>query len=475
MIIGNPPWIAMRYIENRNYQDFLKQQVLSYELLSSDQVHLFTQMESATLFYCRCSDLYLHDVGIISFVMPRSVLTGALHHANFKQLKKPTMKLLKIFDLEDVSPLFNVPSCVLASLKGSKTSYPVLIRKFRGQLPEKNVRLSEASKHLTPEDHQYEPPKIPAIQSDYHDSVKAGAAIYPRCFYFAEFDVHPLLGIDAAKPLVKTSEEVMTDAKEPWKSIRLHGNVESEFIFATLLGGDVVSFGFVNLRPIVLPIKPHLNGYRIFNSDILRNMGFPYIAEWLAKAQSLWETYRTEKSRKRFPRVLDRLDYNGLLSNQNPMKRYIVAYNTAGTNLCSCVIDRNALPPFAIGKTNIKPKGFVAETMTMYYETDNEMEAHYICAVLNSDNVNEAIKPFQTRGLFGERHIMRRPFMLPLPKFIGGDLHVKLAELSKQCHCKVASIEFRRKSAAGARSEARRVLAQEIEKIDELVYELLGL
>jgi len=475
MIVGNPPWIAMRYIENRNYQDFLKQQVLFYELLSESQVHLFTQMESATLFYCRCSDLYLRDAGIISFVMPRSVLTGALHHINFKRLDKPTMKLLKIFDLEDVSPLFNVPSCVVISLKGSKTTYPVLMRKFRGQLPEKNIRLNEASKSLKLEDSQYEPPKIPATKSYYYDLVKAGAAIYPRCFYFVEFDVHPMLGIDVAKPLVRTSEEVMADAKEPWKNMRLHGNVESEFIYATLLGGDVVSFGIVKLRPVVLPIKPHLNKYRILNSDTLRSMGFPCMAEWVEKAQSLWKTNRTEKSKKRFPHVLDRLDYNGLLSNQNPMKRYIVVYNTAGTNLNSCVIDRFALPPFIVGKVNIEPKGFVAETMTMYYETDNETEAHYICAALNSDIVNEAIKPFQTRGLFGERHIMRRPFMLPIPKFNFGDLQVRLSELSKQCHFKVASIRFSKKSAAGARSEARGIITQEIKQINELVSELLGL
>ncbi|MEM2550438.1 MAG: N-6 DNA methylase, partial [Nitrososphaerota archaeon] len=98
VITGNPPWIAMRYVENKNYQDFLKQQVLDYELLESDQVHLFTHMEAATLFFCRSSDLYLKNEGLIAFVMPRSVLTGAFHHVNFKKFEKPKMKLLKIFD-----------------------------------------------------------------------------------------------------------------------------------------------------------------------------------------------------------------------------------------------------------------------------------------------------------------------------------------------------------------------------------------
>jgi SAM-dependent methyltransferase len=137
VVIGNPPWIAMRYIENREYQDFLKQQVLAYELLESAQVHLFTHMEVATLFFCRSSDLYLNDSGLIAFVMPRSVLTGALHHANFKQLRKPKMELIKILDLEGVSPLFNVPSCVLIAVKDGRTRYPVFARRYAGKLPEK--------------------------------------------------------------------------------------------------------------------------------------------------------------------------------------------------------------------------------------------------------------------------------------------------------------------------------------------------
>lgn len=137
LVVGNPPWIAMRYIENKNYQDFLKQQVLDYGLLGKSQVHLFAQMETATLFFCRTSDLYLKDHGVIAFVMPRSVLTGALHHADFKKFERPKMKLIKILDLENVSPLFNVPSCVIVALKGDETTYPVPARRYTGKLPEK--------------------------------------------------------------------------------------------------------------------------------------------------------------------------------------------------------------------------------------------------------------------------------------------------------------------------------------------------
>lgn len=33
IVVGNLPWIVMRYIENKNYQDFLKEQVFTYDLL----------------------------------------------------------------------------------------------------------------------------------------------------------------------------------------------------------------------------------------------------------------------------------------------------------------------------------------------------------------------------------------------------------------------------------------------------------
>lgn len=476
MIIGNPPWIAMRYIENRNYQDFLKERVLSFDLLDSNQVHLFTHMEMATLFFCSSSDLYLHDKGLIAFVMPRSVLTGALHHTKFKQLKKPRSKLSKIFDLEDVSPLFNVPSCVLIAVKSEATSYPVMARKYSGKLDGKNLRLSNAIKQLGASDYMYKPPSIPTGRSSYYDRVREGATLVPRSLWFVGFEVHEDLGVDVSRPFVKTSEDALGGAKEPWRGIEVKGNVEADFIYATLLGGDVVSFGFSKLRSVVLPILPTSTGYNLLDVTALRNRGFAKMADWLEKAQKLWEERRTEKAETRFARILGRLDYNSLLSAQNPRKRYVVLYNASGTNIASCVVDRKLLSKFGVLQATIEPRGFVADSKTFHYETDNENEAHYICSILNSNVLNEAIKPLQPRGLFGEREIQRRPFMFPMPKFNESDQkHLELAQISKQCHEKVKYESFEGKSTASARSKARATVSKEIERIDEIVSELLNL
>jgi SAM-dependent methyltransferase len=473
LLISNPPWIAMRYVENENYQNWLKQNIFKYDLLSSSQVHLFTQMEIATLFFNRCADLYLAENGVIAFVMPRSVLTGAFHHSKFKDFDKPRLRLLKILDCENVEPLFNVPSCVLIARHGEKTEYPIIANKVSGRLSRKNVHLKDVIKVLKRDDYLYSPPRVGGTLSFYYNKIKAGAAIYPRCFYFIEFEIHPKLGaINIQIPHVETSEEI--DEKEPWKNIRLRGNVEADFVYVTLLGGDIVYFGYTKLRPIIIPVIIYGNSYKLLTTSQLKHLGYVGIVAWFQEAQRIWEEKATGKSRKNFPQLTDSINYHALLTVQKPNLRFIVLYNAAGTNIVSCVIDKHRLPKLIIGSVSFQPKGFVADKKTMYYETNDENEAHYLCSILNSDVINNIIKPLQTRGLFGERDIVRRPFMVPIPEFKYTDpVHIRLAELSKICHEKISKISFMKKSVAGRRAEARVTILAELREINKLVSELL--
>jgi len=343
-------------------------------------------------------------------------------------------------------------------------------------LERKNATLSKASRALVIKDYLYEPPIIPVKRSFYHDRVKQGATIVPRSVWFVDFEVQPSLGmIDVNKPMVKTSEEVKADAKRPWTDVELKGNVESEFIYATILGGDLVPFGYRKMRPIVVPAEPSAAGYSLLDVQALRNRGAVHMASWLDKAQSLWERFATERSKRDFPRIIDWLDYRGKLTQQHPKRRYVVLYNTSGTNLVSCVVSRGALPAFKVGGAEIYPNNFIAESTTYHYETDDEVEAHYLCAVLNSAVANTAIKPLQPRGLWGERHIHRRPFLLPIPRYDEANpQHRRLAELSMKCHLKVAKLMLGDKIPARARQEARETVSEELKEIDTIVYTLFG-
>jgi hypothetical protein len=53
---------------------------------------------------------------------------------------------------------------------------------------------------------------------------------------------------------------------------------------------------------------------------------------------------------------------------------------------------------------------------------------------LNSRIVNDIIKPFQSRGLWGERDIYKLPFEIPIPLYDGSNIiHREIARITKEC------------------------------------------
>lgn len=70
---------------------------------------------------------------------------------------------------------------------------------------------------------------------------------------------------------------------------------------------------------------------------------------------------------------------------------------------------------------------------TVFFPTDNESEAHYLCAIINSNLVRDFIKSFSSAGRgFGTPSVMEH---VGIPKFDSkNELHQKLSEISKKCH-----------------------------------------
>lgn len=477
ILLSNPPWIVMRSIDSKSYQDFLKKQVFNYNLLDSKQIKLFTHMEMATLFFCRTADLYLKEGGEIAFLMPISVINPSEQHVRFKEFKKPEIILNEILNFEKVSEIFSLPVCVLIGTKGGKTNWPVPMEVYDGKISHHNRNAKLDQVQLTLVTTSYSPPKVPkrASYSAYYRNVREGSSIVPRNFWFVEFILHPTLRtIDPSKPLVKTSEKNAEVSKKEWKDIRLEGNVEIEFIYATLLGKDTIPFGHLNFRPIALPVRRLASGMRLLSKTEIQATGAVNFASWYEKAQEAWVDRRTEKAVSNFPNVENRLDFHNLLSDQNPSKRFIVLYNARGADSHTCVIDRQNIPCFNIDHTTLKPNGFVADYTTFIFETNDEDEAHYLCACLNSRVIHKRVKKFQPRGKYGKRDIGRRVFQLPIPRYIKNDPdHIRLTNLSKQCHSKIQVNIFTKKGFRGMRNEACDILQKEIDEIDSIVTSIL--
>lgn len=484
IVAGNPPWLAYRYVRDPNYQKQIKKLVLDYKLLGKKDTKLFTHMDTSTLFYSLSADLYLVSKGNIAFVMPRSVVTGAKHHEKFKrilssELSSPVYLAVREFvDLGYVSPLFNVPSCVIIAQKAfDKNLKETAKLTVSGKLKKRNAVWSEAEKEL-----EFESKKIPieellpptAVVSYYFNRFKQGATIVPRFMWFVEPALVGGLGvIDHTKPSLKTESSIDKNAKEPWKGNSLQGAVESKFLYATLLAGNLIPFGYTKLNLLVLPLEATAKGSEIVESSRALKIGYSAGADWFSQAENLWNNKRKQGVQED---IYEWLNYRQKLTKQHSLGFYNVLYNTSGTNLACCVID--AREAGSLQAEGLGTRGFVADAKTYIFQSEEGNEAHFLCALLNSAYVNDAIKPYQTRGTWGERDIHRRPFeVLAIPQFApSNQIHLKLAELSKQCHKKVETLQnqVQGKSIGYQRGKIRQALSSELAKIDGLVKKLVS-
>lgn len=460
------------------------------------KAELITHMELATLFFLRTADLYLKDKGVIGFVMPRSPFTGDQHNTFRRQHYQIKLGFTEIWDMEKVKPLFNVPTCVFIARKGITTVSPYRAEFVSGNLERKNASFTDAEKSLeVMEGNLYLNAKgersflssseegiIEQQRSPYHSLFKQGATIVPRNFWFVDIKPHLKLGINPSAPYVETSEASEKTAKENYKGISFKGNIEKDFLYATLLSTDIVPFGFLDFRIVVLPLIQEDEGYSIIKESEANKRGFIELSKWLHKAQKKWEEKKGEKAG--MMDVYQRLDRVRGITGQKPSTKYKVLYPSSATYLCGCVVERKAIK-IEIKGQEFELQGFIAESKEYYFETGIKTEAYYLCSILNSPIVDDLIKPMQSRGLFGPRDIHKKVLELPIPEFnpLNED-HKTLATLGEDCTKKVSNLlskgtatktsaELGSASIGNLRKMIKAELADEIKEIDGIVKGIL--
>ena len=475
LVIGNPPWLAYRYIKDSGYREEVKRLIFSYGLLEKKETELFTQMEIATLFFVHARERYMAKGGTIAFVMPRSVMTGARQHRHFRE----DQTLSKIIDLKDVNvpaesslKVFGVDSCVLIAGPGAKAEHIPAFR-LSGKLRAKGLSYEEAIPLLTREHYVYEPPTHCA-PSGYLPRIVQGATIVPRGLWFATPTSE---AVNPWRPRLMTDPAAMQRAQEQWADLHIESEVEAEFLYATLLSNDLLPFGHRRYSLVVLPLDPRRGKAQktLLNSAGAHAAGYPCLGRWLEQAEPEWEKSRSAATRMT---LNERLDYQHTLTDQDPSALFRVLYNRAGSHVCACCVDLSEGMP---SWDSLAARGFVADSGTYWLAPDSVEECHYLAAVLNAPCISLAIAPHQTRGAYkGARDIHRRPFQVlpnPIPLYDAKSaVHRRLAELSCECHAIIAESETPLGAEIGRlRQNIRASLNLQLREIDALVSDMMGL
>lgn len=481
VIVGNPPWIAYRYIKDPTYQKEIKALTREYKLLDTHDTKLNTTMELATLFFEHCRRVYLKTGGIIGFVMPRSILTGAKQHRSFQQ-----QGFTRILDFKDVEPLFNVETCVIIRERNDVSTQVIPTTSFAGILPSHECSLAQASTTLKRTNTITNFVEQSAIASPYYYSqFHQGASLVPRSLIFvksAQEDLTP--GQLAHISIMRTDSDVDGLAKAPWKGLQLEGHIDDIFLYATLLSTNLVPFGTRRFHLVALPIRvgksnqmTELPGKKyderfiqVSLNEMHDSFTFDESAEWFEQAEKLWEVNRKETTKETLAQWVN---YQSKITKQSASPQHLVITNTSGTNITAAVISTTALPII----NGNRPQGFVADFTTYWYRCSTEQEGYYLSAILNAPRVDSEIKSHQPRGLFGARHITRLPFeVCSIPKFdVDNSNHQQLAALSKNAHEVITELDLSNTGISAARKKARQMVSSYIDQIDEITQLVLGL
>jgi type I restriction-modification system DNA methylase subunit len=488
-IIGNPPWFTYSSIKNEEYQDILEKLATKLNV-KPQKVADFPHLEIAAIFLAYCNDYFLKDGGKLAFVLPRSFFSGSQHNRT-RSGEAMGFRLSEIWDMDNISPLFRIPSCVLFSEKAeNKRALPAKGVKglsFSGNLPVHNCKYNVAQSKITENKQTWfcvqqgtatafstgKPRKQKEV-SPYKKDFKQGATLVPRTFYFVELTQETPSDFEDRIIVLKTSDAVKPDAKAPWKSIEFTGRMESRFLFRTALSKSLLPFALYNPDMVVLPIMVDVdnNGekaIRIFKADDIMRQGYLNASRWFTNVENVWNLHRTPKSKNMS--AGDRINFQRGLTEQKLNAPYLVLYNSSAKDANATVVIRE----------NIDFE-FIVESKAYWMATLSLDEAYYLTAILNSSTPNSMMKDFQSRGLFGARDVHKKILDIYFPKFSAdNDTHLQLARLGKEAHEKTAQFllenppqqELSAMHLGRLRMAIKKHLTAEMKAIDALVKKVI--
>jgi SAM-dependent methyltransferase len=457
VLVGNPPWVAYRHM-SADLQKRFK------ELAQGEKVYVggrfATQNDLSALFTVRASHLYLRPAGRIAFVLPLAALTrGQFESLRLGRFGSYNIAWEEAWTMDDrVVPLFPVPSCVVFGRKRAIAKpIPSTVRAYSGTLPFRDASEAVADARLI-KNARAEAPQAGEFSggSEYRSAFRQGATLVPRMLSLVERKSMGRIGADPSAPMVMSRRTALE--KQPWRDTPgIENQVEAEFLRPVLLGESILPFRIVTWFEGVVPVS--VDG-RVLDAAaaVGENRGHDKLAGWLRKAEALWLNLSATAAMT----LIQRWNFQRGLSNQFPIATVRVVFAASGSLPAACIVrDRRA----------------IIEHKLYWTAPSSEQEAHYLCAILNSETARARTERYQSRGQFGARDFDKVIFNLPIPLFDKRDqLHLELAAAGAHAEIVAGLAELKEgEKFQRARKRVRDALAEEGVggEIEKLVEKLL--
>ncbi|MBI3575675.1 MAG: hypothetical protein HY083_08505 [Gammaproteobacteria bacterium] len=211
--------------------------------------------------------------------------------------------------------------------------------------------------------------------------------------------------------------------------------IEPDLVYPAVAGGDLTRYGIRN------------NFYALMAQNPETRKG--YDEDWMAANLPLTYAYLVQfknalveraayqkyyfKEVKKGGKVVDREPIGPFYSMYNISEKTFAPYRVVWKRMANSM----AAAVLATLDTPFGPKAAISTDTTSFMVAGSRAEAHYLCAMLNSDLINDYIGSFSSGGRgFGAPSVMQN---LAVPKFDEKNkLHRELSELSEEAHRRVA-------------------------------------
>ena len=436
-VVGNPPWIRWQYL-SKEYREATKNLWDLYGLLimkeSKDTLGR-GKKDFSMLFVYASSDYYLKDGAKLGFLITQEVFKSKGSGEGFRRFQLGERKYLKVLKAHDLAPIqpfegaTNKTAAIILK-KGEKTEYPIpyiVWSKRRGVGKIATDKLLDEVLNLTYRKRMLAKPissEVSAWQnfeteSDFSQisslnyyKAKIGARTEPYSIFWLK-----IVNLTSDKNLLV---ENITEGRRKKKIEKREAKIENVFVFPSFRGADVNRWGSqLSIYTLILndPTDPN----KPFPEEYMKTE-FPLTYSYLLYFKS---DLLKREAYKKFHLKAGRPFYAQFNISRDTFMNYKVTWKRMSNDIFACVLSQI--------KTPFGYKMAVPLDTTSFFATNNESEAHYLCAIINSTPVRDFIKSFSSAGRgFGTPSVMEH---VGISKFDPkNSLHQKLAEISKRCH-----------------------------------------
>ncbi len=441
-VIGNPPWIKWEFLSD-DYKDKLSTLYLDiYKLFSHTGMRAslgFAHDDISIMFTYVAMDKYLKSDGVLSFVLKQTLYKSvAGNQFRSFQIEKFTetipVKCLKVHDLILLNPFGKGQETSIAVLKkNSVNTYPVpyykWIKNKRGSFKDaegldvikRNTTIEELDAYPDPSSKEKTAIWITIPKGEMVPKVSNNLNYYkPRHGVVNDLNGVFIVDINGKKPSSLVSVTNQGD-KGRVKTKVVTKDIESDLIYPLIKPSNVEKWGLNGYNYMIVPQRKDGED-NITDIQINYPSTYAYLFDFkneLLSRKSKW----FKGPNKPFYSLFGIGDYT--------FQKYKIIW-------CCMSYKPHFVVVSSIDDEFIGSKEVIPDNTIGYISTNDEDEAHYICAILNSSEVEKILSMRSSKSKWGIPISMIEE-KVPIPEFEAANLvHQNLSKLSKYAHlCKL--------------------------------------